>query len=117
MLGTLSIFLNPVTVFSVLEMQFCKGDSVVVFGTRYDGCYGTIVSRAATHGWYKVKVATATVAAKLVILREASLFPELPTVVTEKSTMSFIGMLNCNADTSSETAELARSLGIPYPGP
>ena len=124
MLGALSIFsssnkVSTVTVFPLicktnLEMQFCKGDNVVVFGTRYDGCFGTVVSRAATNGWYKVKVATATIAAKLVVLRETSLFPELPTVTTEKSTLSFIEMLECNTDYSLETMDFARALGIPY---
>lgn len=88
-------------------MHFRKGDSVVVLGTRYDGRFGTVVSRAATNGWYKVKVTTDTVAEKLVVLRGSSLSP---TVSTEKATLSFIRMLNGPA----ETAELASALGIPY---
>lgn len=90
-------------------MEFHKNDAIVVSGTRYDGCFGTVIQRAATDKYYRVKVTLPNKGTKVAVLHSSSLFPALfPKQIFDPS--GFLVHLEHD-----DTIQLALALDIPLP--
>lgn len=93
-------------------MKFSVGDAVCIWGTRYDGCRGTIMKRDAASRFYRLKIVTATRHSRIVALQAAALFPDVSgTTPSLEETEDFI----LNIEKHSDTVELALSLGVDLP--
>ena len=102
---------KEITVFFLpeIEMEFHKDDAIVISGTRFDGCFGTVINRAATNGFYRVRVTIPPSATKVVVLSSSALFPAF---FPDRNLDTHAFILSLEED---DTIQLALALDIPIP--
>lgn len=88
-------------------MTFKPGDKICVWGTRYDGWWGTVVQTYSSCRASKVTIRNGNNVSKIAVLKDTYIFPELPFV--DSCSTPFIS----NVDRSMlETQLFAQSLGF-----